>query len=763
MCSTLWRLFAAIGILGSALLAQEPADLTTQMRSATGSNRFQIGELIPLEVAISSSSPNRYLEPCAPFWESHFGFPRCRFFSRWVFTITPAEGWVDLETEPPGSIDGFGGPTIEIPTADLSSKPRIYPYTLTHRFRFEKPGDYRVQLRMEVGLDDESTKRGPGFPQAPTKPNFVAVTGAITLELVPSSPEWQQKVISDGLRAYAAPIPVRSDPPSAEFLQYQQATDALCNLGTPEAVRVLMDLISPQHPEILGCFAHTPSVEAAIGEMERLIADPAAAINQQQFSALQLLVARLQQMKAGPWPTVEQTSEKLISSLPQKRGEAQRISLLTALRYPARGKATPFDAPHDLPFPDTVISLVVANYDQFPWESQQQILGPDWALVRSPLMLPLVRRLADAGNGQALLRWSELDPTPATDFMRQEVLRPVPRFSSYFLRLPDTELSEQQQAQLAANFVALTDNRALFNSATLLHRYASKAVLPVVLPFIDSKSGEWSDSVLFPALAYVLKVAPEEAKPRIGQLIHKTNAEPWQTTLFTDIGFLQPDAVLEQLALSQIDAGIEPLASDAAEYLRLHGSAATKPQLWKQLAQWNARLAKNNAEERQESNAAPDERYARTKVISDQTRLVADLRRTIVSAQAWVLTPEDADHLQSLLGEPSASRNTTIGPGPGSYAILIDHRHPIRSPNDGPEYMNPIERFQYVIEQYDCRDLRTLKEKLLQFPAGSSFSFSSDFSAADRAEIAAISDFLRDHGYKVNNAPDWPRESDVKN
>jgi hypothetical protein len=61
--------------------AKEPVDLKVELRSATGSNRFQLGEVIPLEVLISSSTPNRYLEPCKMFWESCFGYPTPVTFS----------------------------------------------------------------------------------------------------------------------------------------------------------------------------------------------------------------------------------------------------------------------------------------------------------------------------------------------------------------------------------------------------------------------------------------------------------------------------------------------------------------------------------------------------------------------------------------------------------------------------------------------------------------------------------------------------------
>jgi len=75
---------------------QEPTDLKVELRSATGSNRFQLGEVIPLEVLISSSTANRYLEPCKMFWESCFGYPQCRFVTLWAFDVFPGNGWTDI-------------------------------------------------------------------------------------------------------------------------------------------------------------------------------------------------------------------------------------------------------------------------------------------------------------------------------------------------------------------------------------------------------------------------------------------------------------------------------------------------------------------------------------------------------------------------------------------------------------------------------------------------------------------------------------------
>ena len=114
--------------------------------------------------------------------------------------------------------------------------------------------------------------------------------------------------------------------------------------------------------------------------------------------------------------------------------------------------------------------MTAANFDLLSENTQAALLDAQWDHVRSPLMLPVVRRKAEAGDGHALLRWLELDPTPATAFMLQEVVRPTPRFSPTYLS-PDRSLPAEQQRQIAANFVTLKSPDELMRSATLLHRY----------------------------------------------------------------------------------------------------------------------------------------------------------------------------------------------------------------------------------------------------------------------------------------------------
>jgi hypothetical protein len=738
-----------VTVLASPLWAQGPADLQVQLRWGTGSDRFQIGEVIPLEVTFSSSAPNRYLAPCALFWEGSFGFPQCRFSTAWSFTITPDTGWVDLTKEFPSGVGTFSGPVFEVPSHDLSSEPETLPYVLTKRFRFDKPGEYHVSLSMQVGLDDETTAFRDPFHPSTVKPHSVPVTPEIVLQIVAASAEWESEIIRKGYAAYSAPAHGSTNPPSPGKPGYQKDTQALCNLGTPEAARVLARLLSQQHSEIQSCLDYTPSADAAIQEMQRLLVDPDFAVEPVFFSVLVRLLSRDAAKVYGasaiaPEP-IDRERELLLSALPQKRGAGQVASLLTLLQWPVRAKGTAFESGYDLPFSPAVIAEVAADFDRIPWYQQQWLLEDAWARVNSPLMLPLVRRLAEAGDGPALLRWIELEPATATEFVRKEVVRPVPRFSSFYLRLPDASVPGQE-AQLAANFIALTRDQDLFRAATLLHRYATAAVLPVVLPFIDAKHAGWSCTIQYPVLAYLLKVSPTEAAPRLEELLQKTNHEPWQTTFFTDIGFLEPSPVLEKLAMVEIEAGTQPLARDAIEYLQVHGTVAVKPFLWKQLVLWQEKLAASKARRLAKNSMTGNEEQA-------DDVMVSELSNALISTQAWILSEEDTGKLEALLGAGSWA-SSAVARTPGIYSI----RGAVNSAqlaHDRPEYMNPTERYRYSIFHYRCADIRTLKEKMLEFPAGSSFDFGSEFSAADSNELAAISEFAISHGYKITNLQNW--------
>ena len=310
-------------------------------------------------------------------------------------------------------------------------------------------------------------------------------------------------------------------------MKYQQEKDALCNLGTPEAALALTDLLG-RGIDVTHCLKINPHKDVAEAEMRRLLVDPDVGVRPVFFAAYAKLLSRGEE-KSGeisgvPPRVVNEVQETLFASLPKKKPEAMVQSLETVLRNPMSGYWVIPGSTYDLrdPFSAEVIAMAVANFDRLSDATQEALLDTEWDHVRSPLMLPVVRRKAEAGNGDALLRWLELDPAPATVFMREEVVRPVPRFSSLYLRLPEESLPAQEQ-QIATNFVALNSAEDLVRSATLLHRYTTRATLPTVLPFIDQHLAEWPCSVQIPVLAYLLKVSPNDARPRVERMLEKVS------------------------------------------------------------------------------------------------------------------------------------------------------------------------------------------------------------------------------------------------
>jgi hypothetical protein len=462
-------------------------------------------------------------------------------------------------------------------------------------------------------------------------------------------------------------------------------------------------------------------------------------------------------MAATVYPAiVDRERDALFAALKKKRDDAQITSLETLLQNPSRHEGTPYDFAYEVPFATPVIAAAAAHFDDLSDYSQELLLEGGWDRIRSPLMLPVVRRKAQAGDGQALLRWADLDPGAATVFMREELLRPVPRFSSFYLRLPEATLPDQEK-QIASNFITLTQPPDLVRSATLLHRYATRASLPIVMPFIDAKLDGWYCLIQFPVVAYLLKVAPEDAAPRVEEVLKGLGRGYCPNRAFlTDIGFLQPSLVLERIAAEQIE-GDTVFAHDGIEYLRLYGSPGAKIILWNELVAWEKRYASSGAEKRVKDQTA-------TKDDEHQREVVAALTEAYFKGHGWILTPADSAAMQALLGKDipaqlacafSCSSPISVGPNPGRYYIYSHVNQPEWDKANRVDYLMPKERLHYSVNQYRCRDMEPLKEKLGQFPAGSTFDFAYDFSARDEKELVEISDFLRAHAYQVSNPQHW--------
>lgn len=215
---------------------------------------------------------------------------------------------------------------------------------------------------------------------------------------------------------------------------------------------------------------------------------------------------------------------------------------------------------------------------------------------------------------------------------------------------------------------------------------------------------------------------------------------------------MEPSPVLDTLAGRQVEDGT-PLAADAAEYLGRFGSATMKPVVWEQLSRWHQKYVESGAELRL---ASPTHSQDDWLLYSLDSRLLQAYER----AQGWTLSPEDVSSLAKLIGDKKTEElactfrcgsSLSVGPAPGNYTIYGRVTDRVYVPENRVDYLMSAEPFQYSVNQYQCGNLQALEQKLLQFPAGSTFSFAHTGSGLDRGDWITISAFLRSHGYSVRN------------
>ena len=100
----------------------------------------------------------------------------------------------------------------------------------------------------------------------------------------------------------------------------------------------------------------------------------------------------------------------------------------------------------------------------------------------------------------------------------------------------------------------------------------------------------------------------------------------------------------------------------------------------------------------------------------------------------------------------SCGGQISVGPAPGNFLIYGRVNDPVFPVEARIDYLMPEESTHYSINQYRCADLKALEQKLLQFPAGSTFSVAHTASLTDEVgDWPNISEFLKKHGYSFKN------------
>jgi hypothetical protein len=717
-------------------LSRQTGDVRLRVEFADGNTRFRIGEVIPLKLSFTSSAAARYQINLATYDRSG----RMHYED---FMVEPDAGWSDpLKDYFSGGAFMMGGLT----SFDLlSGRPKVISLDLNEWVRFERPGEYVLRVvSRRVGLAGGVSREGESATELRSN--------ELRLTILAADRAWQQATLKKAVAALdRSPSGGDVNPSDARAEEVRTALKTLRYLGTADAAKELARRMRGEdsHTDFEFMFGLVGSRfrDVGLAEMRRLLADPDHPVSSSFLYALTVL------MRDGGTPPEgrmdedrrnrEAVQRELLDAISQKRGKALALTLNTVLETGgyAGGKPQQTDG--------RMAARVAAVFDQLPADKQAGILAGRWDLIKGPEMLPVLRRYAlryqefnvpneeNAYNslhvsGAALRHWYELNPDEARPALIREVTRPRPRYGADVLGiLPEETLPEAEQA-LAEHFVAEPASYASENIASLLHRYATAAVLPQVLPVVDEHVGKWACAVQAPALAYLLRVDPAAAKPRLeaAMAARGDGYSACNQSLLLEVGALRPDPLLEEVAIHSLDDDDPQVAGNAAAFLGRYGSAAAEAPLWESLTRWNEKWRGSESEFRY----VPGESDAKVW----QRNLGLNLMQALATGKSWLADEEKLSRLARLaVGRDmrqqvdSMLSNWERGRRTISYSRFGDRQH-------------------FRVLQYETDSLAGLKEKLAQFPAGSEFNWGVGASPDDGEQVLKeVTEFLTGHGMKL--------------
>jgi hypothetical protein len=675
-----------------------------QLHLSVAQTKFRGGELIPLELEFTSATPDRYQVNLATY-------DRSGRMSYDQFLLDPKEGTSDPLELYFNSAWGFLGGGLT-GFKFLSTSPTPIHLDLNEWVRFDRPGTYRLTVISRRVSDT----RAASYPQ---NAGMDVKSNPIELKIIAADAAWQQgelKVIVEALnRPGSFGGDMRNDP-------QQAARKALRYLGSEEATRELARRLRGEdnHADwdyMFGLIG-SPHRDAGLQEMNKLLEAPDFPISDLFLTTMAILPLDPREPPASLRKqrdeNLKSLRQRLVSALSNKSGKSLAISLDTALS--GMGPAMP---------PELKERLLPQLIEVFPALSADKQLGwlqYRWQGVKDAKWLPVLRSLALhyedfpelramaayqslQVSGTALTRWYELDPQDARGALITEITRPKPRYNATILGLlPEQTLPEVEHA-VAEHFIATDNYEIEGNLASLLFRYADRAVLPDVLGKIEDLVGKWACEPQDQALAYVLNVDPETAKPLIERALaaRGPDSNACRHMLLTDIGALRNSRVLEELAVKSLSDPDPEVANNAANFLGRYGSADAEQVLWSRYEAWS----------REWSGRAEDLRFIPTGKNSHlwDANLGQSLARALATGTDWLADESKLRRIQAL----GVGANIQ---GDIEQALQAWSRRPFTI-----TYVATIPP-TFDVAQYNQVSLDSLKKKLTQFPSGTKFVLS---------------------------------------
>ncbi len=741
------QLLFAAQMLPALTLEAQKDQAALRFETTNGQSTFHIGERIPLKLTFSSPNDTDYLR--APLIRGRGGEFDCNRFE----VVSPATGWSDplemyFKQDFIRTGHGWSWPPLK------ASKPVEASVNLNEWIRFDQPGDYTIKVTSLCVSKVQGAVR-------------YSLSGTITLQIVPASPEWQNekfKSILPNLELFDQPLP-QAQPGESSQAQaehrdelFENARDDLKYLATPAAIaEMTLRLRSEKYNFADQCAIGltglpTTMRETAIASMNKRIEERDFPINQWFFSTLSFLHVtpgsekesiRKQRETINPviWSAI-------FSVVPNKEPEARAQTVQTLLAY-GRNISTP-------EVNQKMASLLKLSFLDLDSRSQIDDLRNEWDRLRSPEFLPVLQSLARLPvqndtdlqvfvydrqelKGLALKRWYDLDPKGA----HREIVAQIGSASPSLAAQSIAFLPEEQFPQFEPIWAkALLDTTSQLREralGSLLVRFGTGAVTSQMIAKLDEKSSYPCDAHIA-ALAYLARFSPDIARERLRREV-ATNEGKCGTDLLRLISEVTTAPVLNDLGVENLNSPVPETVIDAVRYLTPYSRKEDEAPLWRRYVEWTAAYD-GKADLLDKSGPTNwDKNFA-------SSEIGEELGNALIRGQGWFADPDlIASVLKRCVGESMCKRlkdDTHASTGP--YQLTL--------PDSVMQSGKIVDEF-IGVAQYGARSLLLFEAKISQFPPGSKFVLPRWYrpSNSDERKLEAeVRTILEKHGMSLEIA-----------
>jgi hypothetical protein len=370
---------------------------------------------------------------------------------------------------------------------------------------------------------------------------------------------------------------------------------------------------------------------------------------------------------------------------------------------------------------------LIASFEFLAENRQWALLTQKWGLVRGPLMLPVLRRVIERALPKqlpstavgyslwhgatgiaemALQRLYEMAPEEGKQIVLRDIATPMPRFPYFAV----SELLAQNIPEADPVFAEnLKSNPA--GTIPLIAKFGTSGLSLHVRSTYLAKEWPCLEEQWF--VAYLVRVLPsDDARTILTHALSSRTKRGCFRGLLTGLGRVTWNSVIEREAVVRLDDTDPEVAANASTALARFGSIQTEPALWRRLEQWSNKW--RGRSEELLGNPITDT------TPTAERRLGSSLFDSIAQARAWYLDEDRSQRLLSLCIDQDCRDWAGMRKPETRRPVVV-------SASSGIPFYAPAFR----VGRYSFSTFAELKDKLAQFPSGTTFRWCPDESPID--------------------------------